>query len=103
MALFEKEEKFYGEINLKYDSTVKDKKQVQIVKGDELTISALVGALIHNLLEGGFDRELLEHGIKEGLEDNRKKPNIEIKEIHITDENAKEFAELLKKIAREDK
>ena len=103
MSLFGKTEKFYGEINLKFDSTIKDEKQQQIVRGDEVTISALIGALIHNLLESGFDRKTLEHAIKQGLEDGEKKPKIEVKEIHITDENAKEFEALLEKLVGEEK
>ena len=103
MSLFGEKEKFYGEINLKFDSTIKNEKQQQIVKGDEVTISSLIGALIHNLLESGFDRDILESAIKQGLEDSKKKPKIEVKEIHITDENAKEFEALLKKLVGEGK
>ena len=103
MKLFE-DEKFYEEINLKFDSTKKGEKQQQIVKGDEVTISSLIGALIHNLIESGFDRHLLEHAIEQGLNESKKKEKkIEVKEIHITKENAKEFEELLKKITGEDK
>lgn len=102
MSVFKENEKYYGEINLKFDSTIKGEKQQQIVKGDEITISSLVGALIHNLLESGFDREMLEHAIKKGLNDSKKKPKIQVKEIHITEENEKEFKELLKKIVGED-
>ncbi|MBR3002940.1 MAG: hypothetical protein IKF38_05225 [Clostridia bacterium] len=91
-------EKFYAEINLKFDSTKKSEKQQQIVKGDEITISSLIGALIHNLLESGFDRHMLEHAIQEGLKEEKK---IHVKEIHITKENAKDFEELLKKLTRE--
>ncbi|MBR4260922.1 MAG: hypothetical protein IKQ33_03085 [Clostridia bacterium] len=92
------DEKFYAEINLKFDSTKKSEKQQQIVKGDEITISSLIGALIHNLLESGFDRHMLEHAIEEGLKEKKK---IQVKEIHITKENAKDFEELLKKLTRE--
>ena len=92
------DEKFYAEVNLKFDSTKKSEKQQQIVKGDEITISSLIGALIHNLLESGFDRHMLEHAIEEGLKEKKK---IQVKEIHITKENAKDFEELLKKLTRE--
>lgn len=103
MKIFNEEEKFYGEINLKYDSTIKGEKQQQIVKGDEITISSLIGALIHNLLVSGFDRQILEYSINQGLNDSKKKPKIEVKEIHITNENAKEFEELLNKLIGEEK
>ena len=74
MKLFE-DEKFYGEISLKFDSTKKGEKQQQ-----------------------------LEHAIEQGLNESKKKEKkIEVKEIHLTKENAKEFEELLKKITGEDK
>ena len=93
------EERFYAEINLKFDSENKTGKQKQVVKGDEETISALIGALIKNLLESGFDRKMLEYAIEQGLNKSKKEEKkIEVKEIHITKENAKEFAETLKKI-----
>lgn len=103
MSLFEENEKFYGEINLKFDSTKKSEKQQQIVKGDEITISSLIGALIHNLLESGFDRQILEHAIEQGLNESKRKKKIQVKEIHITDENAKEFEALLKKLVGEER
>lgn len=103
MGLFNSNEKYYGEINLKFDSTKRGVSQPQIVKGDEVTISSMIGALIHNLLESGFDRHMLEHAIDEGLERGKKKSTkVEVKEIHITKENAKEFEELLKKLVKED-
>lgn len=93
------EERFYAEINLKFDSENKTGKQKQVVKGDEETISALIGDLIKNLLESGFDRKMLEYAIEQGLNKSKKEEKkIEVKEIHITKENAKEFAETLKKI-----
>lgn len=63
---------YYGEINLKFDSREK-KTQKQIVKGDEETLSALIGALIHNLLESGFDRKMLEYAIEKGLNETENK------------------------------
>lgn len=93
------EKRFYAEINLKFDSENKTGKQSQVVKGDEETISALIGALIKNLLESGFDRKMLEYAIEQGLNKSKKEEKkIEVKEIYITKENAKEFAETLKKI-----
>lgn len=92
---------YYGEINLKFDSREK-KTQKQIVKGDEETLSALIGALIHNLLESGFDRRLLEHAIEKALnETENKKSKIQVKEIKITKDNEEDFKELLKKIGIE--
>lgn len=89
---------YYGEINLKFDSREK-KVQKQIVKGDEEMLSALIGALIHNLLESGFDRKMLEYAIEKGLnETENKKSKIQLKEIKITEE---EFKELLKKLGIE--
>lgn len=89
------EERFYAEINLKFDSENKTGKQIQVVKGDEKTISALIRALIKNLLESGFDRKMLEFAIEQGLNKSKnEEKKIEVKEIHIT----KEFAETLKKI-----
>lgn len=91
----------YGEINIKYDSR-KIGTQKQVVKGDEETLSALIGALIHNLLESGFDRKMLEYAIEQGLnKTENKKSKIQLKEIKITKDNEKEFKELLKKIGIE--
>lgn len=51
------------------------------------------------MLESGFDRKMLEYAIEQGLNKSKKEEKkIEVKEIHITKENAKEFAETLKKI-----
>lgn len=92
---------YYGEINLKFDSREK-KTQKQIVKGDEETLSALIGALIHNLLESGFDRKLLEYTIEKALnETENKKSKIQVKEIKMTKDNEEDFKELLKKIGIE--
>lgn len=92
---------YYGEINLKFDSREK-KTQKQFVKGDEETLSALIGALIHNLLESGFDRKMLEYAIEKGLnETENKKSKIQLKEIKITKDNEEEFKELLKKLGIE--
>ena len=91
----------YGEINLKYDSRER-KGQKQVVKGDEETLSALIGALIKNLLESGFDREMLEYAIEQGLNKiENKKSKIQLKEIRITKDNEEEFKELLKKLGIE--
>lgn len=95
----------YAKIHIEVDSK-KSKNNVGIVEGDEVTISAAIGALIHNLIEDGFDREILEYAIKTGLEDCKKKrthKTIQVKEIHINEENEKEFKELLEKIMKGDK
>ena len=47
-------------------------------------------------MESGFDREVLEYAIKKGF--NHNMPKIQVKEIHITKENEKEFKELLNKL-----
>lgn len=91
----------YGKIQLQFDSRKKGEKQVQIIEGDEETLSALIGSMIRNLLDNGFDRELLEYAINEGLGKVKKK-KIQVKEIHITDENAKDFEKLLRKLTGED-
>lgn len=95
----------YAKIHIEVNSK-KFKNNEAIVEGDEVTISAVIGALIHNLIEDGFDRDILEFAVKKGLEDSKKKGNhkkIQIKEIHIDEENEKEFKELLEKIMKGDK
>lgn len=92
----------YGKIQLQYDSRIKGVKQMQIVEGDEETIASLLGATIAKLLDGGFDRELLEYAIDNGLKRN-KKQEIHIKEIHLSDENAKEFEKLLDRLMKGEK
>ena len=89
------EERCYAKINLEFDSTKKGIQKQEII-GDEETIASLLRATITKLLESGFDREILEYAIKKGLNHNIKK--IQVKEIHITKDNEKEFKELLSKL-----
>lgn len=97
---FGNKQRFYGKIDIEFDSNKKEK-QVQVVTGDDITISSLVGALIHNLLESGFDREMLEYAICKGLNDTKvKKAKIEVKEIHISKENEEEFKKFLDKVLK---
>ena len=91
----------YAKIHLSFDSRKKGEKQLQVIEGDEETICALIGATLRQLLESGFDRELLEHAIDESLCRNKKK-KVEIKKFQLSDDDAKNFEELLKKITGED-
>lgn len=100
--LSENEQRSYAKIALEFDSRKKGQKQLQVIEGDEETIASLIGATIKKILDEGFDRKLLEYAIDEGL-GRSKKNKIQVKEIHISEENAKDFEELLKKLTGEDK
>lgn len=93
----------YAKIHIEYDSEDKNTK-LAIVEGDEVTLASVIAAMIKNMLESGFNRELLESVIKMALEDSKKKEEkTHITEIHISKENAKDFEELLKKLMKEGK
>lgn len=90
----------YGKIYLHFDSRIKGAKQEQVVEGDQETVASLIGCTIRVLLENGFDRELLEHAINNGL-GKSKKNKIEVKKFQLSDEDAKDFEKLLKKLTGE--
>ncbi len=97
------EDRKYARINVEFDSNLKVQKIAE-VEGDELTIASLIGAMIHSLIENGFDRDLLEYTILKELKDSKKQQkNIEIKEIHISKDNEDEFKNLLEKLLKGDK
>lgn len=91
-------ERFYAKINLEFDSEKIGRGQKQEIIGDEITIAALIGGTIHQLLEEGFDRKILERAIEEGLNENLTK-KIQVKEIKLNDENKQELKEILKKLS----
>ena len=103
MGLLNKERE-YAKIYIEYDSK-KEKQGEAIIQGDETTISSIIGALIHNLIISGFDRELLEYAILKALKDSEKSKskNIKVHEIHISKDNEKELEEVLRKIVKGDK
>lgn len=100
MELFKSKKRDYARINIEYDSESKNQKIAE-VRGDEFTIASVIGALIHNLLQDGFDRELLEHAIEKSLKDSKKK--IQVKEIKLSKETEDELREIIEKIVKEEK
>lgn len=99
-----KNDRDFAKIHIEYDS-YNEKQKMAVVEGDEVTIASTIGALIHNLLESGFDREILEYAISKALNDSYKtrKKDVHVHEIHISKENEKEFAQILDKILKGDK
>ena len=97
------ENREFAKINIEYDSNLKIQKIAE-VEGDEATIASLLGSLIYKLIDSGFDRELLEYAVAKALKDSKKKTSkIEIKEILIKGEQAKEFKEYLDNLLKGDK
>nr|DAO42264.1 MAG TPA: hypothetical protein [Caudoviricetes sp.] len=99
MGLFDRSNKEYAKIHIEFDIDKKGEGTVE-VEGDEVSLAAAVGVLIHHMLRKGFNRKILEFSILKALKDNEKKEknNIHVHEIHISKDNEKEFAEILKKI-----
>lgn len=91
MGLFDRNNKEYAKIHIEFDIDKKGEGMVE-VEGDEVSLAAAIGVLIHNMLMKGFDREILEFSILQALEKNKKKDNIHVHEVHISKENEKEFA-----------
>lgn len=99
MGLFDKEKnRNYVKIHLEFDSSKSIQKPC-VVKGDEETIAAVIGSLIKNLLENGFDEEILRDAIKFGLKERPYfNKNIVVKEIKVDKNRAKDIEELLNKL-----
>lgn len=104
MGLFDRNNKEYAKIHIEFDIDKKGEGTVE-VEGDEVSLAAAIGVLIHNMLRKGFDREILEFSILKELKDTKKKEknNVHVHEIHISKENEKEFAQILDKILKGDK
>lgn len=99
MGLFDKEKnRNYVKIHLEFDSSKSIQKPC-VVEGDEETIAAVIGSLIKNLLENGFDEEILRDTIKFGLKERPYfNKNIVVKEIKVDKNRAKDIEELLNKL-----
>lgn len=102
MGLFDRNNKEYAKIHIEFDIDKKGEGMVE-VEGDEVSLAAAIGVLIHNMLVKGSDREILEFSILQALEKNKRKDNIHVHEVHISKENEKEFAQILDKILKGDK
>lgn len=99
MGLFDKEKnRNYVKIHLEFDSSKSIQKPC-VVEGDEETIAAVIGSLIKNLLENGFDEEILRDAIKFGLKERPYfNKNIVVKEIKVDKNRAKDIEELLNEL-----
>jgi hypothetical protein len=99
MGLFDKEKnKNYVKIHLEFDGS-KSVKKPCVVEGDEETIAAVIGSLIKNLLENGFDEDILRDAIRFGLKDRSYfNKNISVKQIKVDKNKAKDIEELLNKL-----
>ncbi len=99
MGLFDRKNREYAKIHIEFDIDKKGEGTIE-VEGDEVSLAAAIGVLIHNMLRKGFDREILEFSILKALKDTKKKEknNIHVHEVHISKENEKEFKELLNKL-----
>lgn len=99
MGLFDKEKnRNYVKIHLEFDSSKSIQKPC-VVEGDEETIAAVIGSLIKNLLENGFDEEILRNAIKFGLKERPYfNKNIVVKEIKVDKNRVKDIEELLNKL-----
>lgn len=99
MGLFDKEKnRNYVKIHLEFDSSKSIQKPC-VVEGDEETIAAVIGSLIKNLLENGFDEEILRDAIKFGLKERPYfNKNIVVKEIKVDKNRTKDIEELLNKL-----
>mgnify|MGYP003256537103 FL=1 len=99
MGLFDKEKnRNYVKIHLEFDSSKSIQKPC-VVEGDEETIAAVIGSLIKNLLENGFDEEILRDAIKFELKERPYfNKNIVVKEIKVDKNRAKDIEELLNKL-----
>lgn len=102
MGLFDRNNKEYAKIHIEFDIDKKGEGMVE-VEGDEVSLAAAIGVLIHNMLMKGFDRKILEFSILQALENTKKKDNIHVHQVHISKENEKEFAQILDKILKGDK
>lgn len=102
MGLFDRNNKEYAKIHIEFDIDKKGEGTVE-VEGDEVSLAAAIGVLIHNMLRKGFDREILEFSILQALENTKEKDNIHVHQVHISKENEKEFAQILDKILKGDK
>lgn len=99
MKLFDKEKnRNYVKIHLEFDSSKSIQKPC-VIEGDEETIAAVIGSLIKNLLENGFDEKILRDAIKFGLKERPYfNKNIVVKEIKVDKNKAKDIEELLNKL-----
>lgn len=99
MGLFDRKNREYAKVHIEFDIDKKGEGTIE-VEGDEVSLAAAIGVLIHNMLRKGFDREILEFSILKALKDTKKKEknNIHVHEVHISKENEKEFKELLNKL-----
>lgn len=75
MGLFDRNNKEYAKIHIEFDIDKKGEGTVE-VEGDEVSLAAAIGVLIHNMLRKGFDREILEFSILKALKDTKKKEKI---------------------------
>lgn len=95
-----KDKKFYAKINLELDSS-KRYPQKQEVAGSDHDIAVLIGAFIAGLLDEGFDEKLLKASIEsafEVTEKEKRKQNINIKEIRLDAESEEALKDILNKI-----
>jgi|GEM_PF-7046758 len=99
MGLFDKKKnRNYVKIHLEFDSSKSIQKPC-VVEGDKETIAAVIGSLIKNLLENGFDEEILRDAIKFGLKERPYfNKNIVVKEIKVDKNRTKDIEELLNKL-----
>lgn len=72
MGLFDRSNKEYAKIHIEFDIDKKGEGTVE-VEGDEVSLAAAVGVLIHHMLRKGFNRKILEFSILKALKDNEKK------------------------------
>ena len=100
MGLFDRKNREYAKIHIEFDIDKKGEGTIE-VEGDEVSLAAAIGVLIHNMLRKGFDREILAYSHIKGIKRHQEKGKEEcchVHEVHISKENEKEFKELLNKL-----
>lgn len=77
---------------------------IDVKANDKESVLTALAIFVKELrVHGQIEEHKLKYAFNLGLGKEDEKPNVQVKEIHITKENEKEFKELLKKLVREEK
>ena len=90
------------EVKCKMSVEIDDKKERADVdvEGSLPSVLTAVSLLVSNLKEHNIPKELIKGAVEIGLQEEKTKRKIEVKEIHISKENEDEFKKFLDKVLK---